>query len=157
MSKTTDEKDPKRLVKHYLAEGKVVQIATANNNIPWICNVYYVVDNELNIYWLSYPSRRHSMDIAVNENIALTLVAKQDVPVIGVQAQGIASEIKRPSTVLKIMALYIEKYGLGKNFYKNLSLKKNKHALYCFAPSKFVLFDEQNFGPDNAQEIHIEY
>ena len=142
-----------QLIKQYLLDGKAVQLATASNNIPWICNVYYVLDEKLNIYWLSYPSRRHSQDITVNPNVALTLVVKQDMPVIGVQAQGVASEIKRASTVIKVMALYIKKYGAGKDFYKNFTLKKNKHVLYRFTPSKIVLFDELNFGTDNPQMI----
>lgn len=142
-----------RLVKQYLSDGRAIQLATSVNDIPWISTVYYVVDEKLNIYWLSYPTRRHSQDIAVNPNVALTLVVKQDIPVIGVQAQGVAMEIKRASTVIKVMALYIKKYGAGKDFYKNFTLKKNKHSLYQFAPSKFVLFDEQNFEHDSPQEI----
>lgn len=145
----------KQLIIQYLSDGKLIQLATCNNNIPWICNVYYVIDDKQNIYWLSYPNRRHSLDINVNKNVALTLAVKQDIPVIGVQSQGVATEVKSPAVVAKIMYLYIKKYGVGKNFYKNFTLKKNKHTLYCFTPSKFVLFDEQNFGSDNAQEVII--
>lgn len=151
----TMTRTPKQLIEQYLSEGKVVQMATANNNIPWICNVYYVVDNKLNIYWLSYPSRRHSIDIASNENVALTLAVKQSTPVIGVQAQGVASEVKNAAIVVKVMAMYIKKYGLGQNFYKNLNLKKNKHVLYRFSPSQLMLFDEQHFEYDSPQEIKL--
>lgn len=149
-------KTAKQIVDQHLSEGKVVQLATSNNDIPWICSVYYVVDEKQNIYWLSYKSRRHSLDIAANRNVALTLMVRPEMPVIGIQAQGVAMEINRASTVAKVMLLYIKKYGTGKNFYKNFTLKTNKHSLYCFMPSKFVLFDEQTFGPDNAQEMSLE-
>lgn len=144
-----------KLIKQYLSVGRAIQLATSVNDIPWISTVYYVVDEKQNIYWLSYPSRRHSQDIAVNSNVALTLVVKQDIPVIGVQAQGTVALVERATTVAKIMFLYIKKYGAGKSFYKNFNFKTNKHSMYCFTPSKIILFDELNFGSDNSQEINM--
>lgn len=148
-------RDTAELTREYLKDGKVVQIATSNNNMPWVCSVYYVVDDELNIYWLSYPSRRHSQDIAVNSRVALTLAVKTDLPVIGVQAEGVATEVNNIAVVAKVIAMYVKKYGAGKQFLKNFKLQKNKHVLYCFTPSRIVLFDEENFGRDNAQEFKI--
>lgn len=145
----------KQLIKQYLTDGKLMQLATSKDNIPWICSVYYVVDDKQNIYWLSYPERRHSLDIAANHDVAVTVAVKQDVPVIGVQAQGVASKVKSPTTVARVMYLYVKKYGVGKSFYKNFTLKTNKHVLYRFTPSKFVLFDEENFGMNNPQEIIV--
>lgn len=146
-------KQARQLLVQYLSAARVMQIASADNNVPWICNVYYVVDNQLNIYWLSYPDRKHSRDIAVNPHMALCVAVKQDVPVIGVQAIGTGEVVDRAVLVAKVLPLYIQKYGLGKQFLQNFRRHNNKHMLYRFVPKKFMLFDELNFGMDNVQEI----
>lgn len=148
--------DAKGLIKKYVAKSSLMQLATVRDDRPWVCSVYYVVDSKLNLYWLSYPSRRHSQDIAHNANVAVTIAVKQDMPVVGVQAEGRATMVKNVALVAKIMPLYIKKYGVGKNFLKNFSLGTNRHALYCFEPSRFVLFDEATFGHDNSQELHMQ-
>lgn len=147
--------DVRSLIKKYVASGSLMQLATVRDGKPWVCSVYYVVDSKLNLYWLSYPTRRHSEDIVHNANVAVTIAVKQDMPVVGVQAEGCATPVKNIALVAKIMPLYIKKYGVGKNFVKNFSLGTNRHALYCFEPSRFVLFDEATFGHDNSQELQM--
>lgn len=139
----------------YLTDGWLAQLATVRNDQPWVCTVYFVVDDELNMYWLSYPTRRHSQDIAVNSRVAMTVVVKPDVPVIGVQAEGEAQEITDAATAARVMKLYVQKYGVGRDFLKRFKLGTHRHRLYQCAPSRIVLFDEMNYGPDNAQELKL--
>src|SRR5664279_2226047 len=139
-------KSAKQYIQEYLSDGQVIQLATSDKNVPWVCNVYYVVDDKLHIYWLSYKTRRHSRDIAANEQVAMTLVVKPGAPVIGIQAEGTASEVKSVAKVAKIMYLNVKKYGVGQDFHQLFVRKTNKHVPYVFTPSKIVLFDEQHFG-----------
>lgn len=133
-----------------------MQIATVRDNKPWVATVYFVVGDDMRLYWLSYPTRRHSEEIGNNSHVAGTIVIKQDVPVVGVQLEGEAHEIKHARTVAKVMVQYVAKYGVGKNFYKNFKLRQNKHSLYEFTPKRIVLFDELHYGHDNPQELTFE-
>lgn len=139
----------------YLQQGSLLQIATVRDNAPWVATVYFVAGDDMKLYWLSYPTRRHSKDIGDNSLVAGTIVIKQDVPVIGVQLEGEAREVRRASTVAKVMMKYVAKYGVGKNFYKNFKIRQNKHSLYEFVPRRIVLFDEVNYGHDNPQELIV--
>lgn len=129
-----------------------MQLATSSNAQPWVCNVYYVTDEELNMYWLSFPSRRHSRELAKNPKAAITIAVKTEQPVIGVQAAGEAKLITEQETVREIAARYVDKHGIGKEFYTNFLSGKNKHSLYRFKPKTFVLFDEVHF-PGERQQI----
>lgn len=143
-----------RWIKKYLQEGRAMQLATARDDRPWICSVYFVTDDNERIYWLSYPERRHSKELASNNAAAITVAVKIDQPVVGLQAEGRVSEVRAKETVRKIMDRYIQKYGVGNQFYENFLDGTNKHRMYVFEPESITLFDELNF-PDQPQ--HIRY
>lgn len=147
--------DPKQLITDYLRGGMVAQLATTQGGRPWACTVYYVVDEKLSIYWLSYPTRRHSEDIAANGAAALTVAVKSDMPVVGIQMEGEAQQVTNLAVISKVIPLYIKKYGAGRQFIAKFKQGINRHALYRLTPKRIVLFDEQNFGQDNAQELLI--
>jgi uncharacterized protein YhbP (UPF0306 family) len=143
--------DVKELIKKYLRQGRMMQIATASGDQPWICTVYYAEDENQNLYWLSVPARRHSQEIEKNSKIAVAIPIKFDKnPIIGIQAEGTAAVVEDEETVKNIMPAYVEKYGTGKDFYELFKAGKNQHNLYKFTPSKYSLFDETNF--DDGQK-----
>ena len=129
-----------------------MQLATAVDNTPWVCNVYYVSAAQ-KLYWLSFPQRRHSQEIAVNARAAATVMIKPTRPVIGVQVEGMATIVSDPPTVQSVMRLYVEKYGEGDTFYSKFIEGSNKHALYCLEPISLVLFDEVHFPDDGRQVV----
>jgi uncharacterized protein YhbP (UPF0306 family) len=138
------------LIKKYLRQGRVMQVATSSDGQPWVCTVYFVPDEQHNLYWLSWPTRRHSQEIEQNNKIAATVPIKSGKPVIGIQAEGVAEIIKEIMVVEKIMQKYVDKYESGKDFYELFKAGKNHHQLYKFTPNKYFLFDEVNF-PDGQK------
>lgn len=131
----------------------MMQIATVSGDQPWICTVYFVEDENLNLYWLSLPSRRHSQEIAKHKKIAIAIPIKFDKnPIIGIQAEGRAEVVTDSKQVARIMKSYTERYNAGKEFYDNFVAGKNKHLLYQFKPENFVLFDEVRFPNNPRQE-----
>lgn len=140
------------LIRKYLDQGGVMQIASVRGDQPWICTVYYVADEDLNLYWLSLPERRHSREIASHNKVAAAVAIKHDKPVIGIQAEGTAEEVKDAQTIASIMKLYVDKYNAGKDFYNNFVAGKNQHRLYKIKPSLLVLFDEVTFKENTRQE-----
>lgn len=129
-----------------------MQVATSMGNQPWVCSVYFVADKDHNLYWLSFPSRRHSQEIEKNQNVAVALAVKLDKPVVGLQAEGRAQVVNDKEVIKQIMKKYVAKYGAGKDFYDNFVAGKNQHVLYKFTPKQYVLFDELNFVGDPRQQ-----
>lgn len=134
----------KEVAARYLDEGRTMQLATSVNNQPWICTVYYVTDEELNFYWLSFPSRRHSQDISENNKVAAAIQIKTDLPVIGIQFEGEASIVKDSNLIEKVMSLYIKKYDSGHKFHERFLSANNMHEMYMIKPKDIYLFDEVN-------------
>ena len=141
-----------KLVKEYLAEKRMMQIASVNGDQPWICTVYFVADEHQNLYWLSLPKRRHSQEIKKNNKVAIAIPVKFDKPVIGIQTEGVAEVVADSEVVKVVMEKYVEKYGQGKDFYDNFVAGKMEHSLYKFTPKRFALFDEVHFSTGDPQE-----
>lgn len=139
-------------IQQKLSQSSLLQLATSLEGQPWICTVYFVTDENLNLYWLSWPERRHSQEIAKNNKAAVAVAVKKDIPVIGIQGEGRAEMVTDEQTVTEVLEKYIKKYGAGKDFIKNYKTGTNHHQLYKFIPTKYVLFDEQNFSGDEAQQ-----
>jgi uncharacterized protein YhbP (UPF0306 family) len=122
---------------------KVMQVATLRGNQPWICTVYFVTDNG-NFYWLSLPERRHSQELEKNKRAAIAVAIKQDIPVIGLQAEGEVRIVTTLEEVERVLAIYVKKYNQGLQFVERFKAGKNRHLLYCLTPSSTKLFDESS-------------
>ncbi len=146
-------KQVKDLIVKYLSEAKVLQLATVGEDgRPWISNVHFVNDKDGNIYWLSTEERRHSVEIAMNNKVAVSVVVKSDMPVIGIQAEGTAELISGIVMFKPIILDYVKKHGTGKEFYDRAIKGINSHKLYKFTPSMYSLFDEVNFPKTAPQK-----
>jgi uncharacterized protein YhbP (UPF0306 family) len=146
---------PLDLIRSYLPQGRMMQIATVDGDQPWICTVYFVEDEELNLYWLSFPTRRHSQEIAKHRKVAVAVPIKFDKPVVGIQAEGVAETVADKEVIAAVMQRYVAKYNSGQQFYDNFVAGRNQHVLFKFTPSTYVLFDEVNFPTDGRQEITV--
>lgn len=106
--------DTKKLIKDYLSQNRVVQLATSTNNQPWVCNIHYIIDDYLNIIWISAPQRRHSLEIAENPKAAFVLKVHEDTSdepyIIGLTGEGEASLIP-DNEVEAIAKEYFSKTG----------------------------------------------
>ncbi|MGH9857702.1 MAG: pyridoxamine 5'-phosphate oxidase family protein [Acidobacteriota bacterium] len=138
----------RELIKDYLAKSRVMQIATISGGRPWICTVYFVEDDGLNLYWMSLPMRRHSRDIEKHPHVAAAITVKYDKPVIGIQIEGQAEIVTDVVAAKSVVGKYVEKYDTGKQFYDNTLNGTNQHKLYHLRPARIVLFDEVNFKGD---------
>jgi uncharacterized protein YhbP (UPF0306 family) len=146
----------KKLIQDYLKKARAMQISTSVNNKPWCATVYYVYDKNWNLYWISKPSTRHSKEIGKNAKVAGAIVYDQ-VPsrtVRGLQFEGVAELL---SGVEEEVAskVYIKQMSREKTLLDDIRSGKNPHKFYRIKPSKFVLFDRENFPINDERKEYI--
>jgi uncharacterized pyridoxamine 5'-phosphate oxidase family protein len=134
---------------------RTMQLATVRDGRPRVCTVWFVADEDMNLYWLSYPSREHSKDIAKDSNVAAAIVVKADEPTVGLQIVGSAGVVNDIQLIENVMERYQKKYQKGGRFIKNFRAGINEHQLYCLKPTKIALFDEQNFPGGEKQILKL--
>lgn len=146
--------DVKKLIEEYLAEARLLQVATMVNDQPWVCTVYFAHDPQLNLYWLSKPNRRHSKELAKNPHAAGAIVLPHTPgdKVRGLQLQGTVEEITEPAKLHREFKHYGERFKTMDELPKIIS-GENKHHLYKLKPTLIVLFDEVNFPDQPRQEF----
>ena len=71
--------EPKQIettIKEYIDQIVHMSLSTCVDNQPWVCEVHFAVDDELNIYFRSIKSSRHAQEIAQNPNVAGNIVTQ---------------------------------------------------------------------------------
>ncbi|HZE87329.1 MAG TPA: pyridoxamine 5'-phosphate oxidase family protein [Methylomirabilota bacterium] len=142
-----------QLIKDYLNEAKMMQLATSMNAQPWVCNVWFASDKKLNIYWLSSVTRRHSHEVIKNKKVAAAIVlalTPQDPPR-GLQLQGTAEVLTEQKDIEKAISVYAGRIFSRKKVAEFMAHKDRPHKFYRIKPSQFILFDVINF-PDNSRQ-----
>jgi len=69
-----------------------MSLATVVDNQPWVSELHFAYDDKLNLYFRSLKSRRHSLEIELNPNVAGNIVrqhALDEVP-LGLYFEGTA-------------------------------------------------------------------
>jgi uncharacterized protein YhbP (UPF0306 family) len=147
--------DPQAVIKRYLEQQHMMQLATLGGSNPWICSVYYVIDEDYNLYWASLPSRRHSLEIAGQANVAaaVPVAFTKGQPVAGLQIEGSAEMVEDPMAIKPIAERYAAKFGRDDEWIRNFTARKTEHRLYKLTPTSYVLFDEINFPKTARQEF----
>lgn len=133
----------------------MMQLATVADGQPWCCTVYFVIDDDDNLYWASLPSRRHSQEIAAHPQVAAAIPVKfiKGEPVAGLQIAGTA-ELLTPSPAIRGMVRrYAEKFNRDDAWVEDFTAGRTEHRLYKLTPSAIVLFDESNFPGAPRQEF----
>ena len=148
----------KTLIRDYLENTIIMQLATSSSNVPWCCNVHFAFDSEFRIFWNSRPSRRHSIEIEQNQFVAAA-IAKPHEPnekPQGVQLEGIGRVIKGNdplfdhafTTFTERFKFFADKKDLFKKGYEN-----ETHTFWYIKPSRIVLFDTVHFPDQPQQEL----
>lgn len=144
---------PVEILKQFFTEGKLMQLATVADGQPWVCNVYFVTDENNNIYWTSAKKRRHSQEILANPMAAATIVydekKKQAVQLIGKAYEVSLDEVE------KVDKLYSDKFGYKDRLTEIRENKPDGRAYWVLKPEVIELFDELNFPDEPKQKVNI--
>lgn len=153
----TNEEKIKDLIKDYLKEAKMMQLATSVNDQPWVCNVWFAYDEDLNIYWFSSENRRHSKEVMNNQKVAAAIVlplTPKDPPR-GLQLQGMAEVLTKQGDIDKAISVYKGRIFDQETIDELMQDEEKPHKFYKITPTQFVLFDAVNFGDNWRQELNL--
>lgn len=141
------------LIRQYVSNLFHLSLATSLNGQPWICEVHYVYDDDLNFYFLSKPSRRHSKEIAANPKVAGNIVKQHSATETprGVYFEGTAELLKNVAEDSAPFNLYDQRFGLSAGIREEIKADPEGHKFYKIMPTHFMLFDPVNF-PDNPRQ-----
>lgn len=143
----------KQLIQQYLKDARMMHLATISQGKPWVCNVWFAADEDMNIYWFSAMTRRHSEEVAKDPHVAGSMCLPQtpEDPPRGLQFEGVAEMLTDEADVEKAESVYIGRIFPKEKVQEFMAHSERPHKFYRIKPELLVLFDVVNF-PDNPRQ-----
>lgn len=73
-----NDQELEEIIREYVDKSIHMSLATCVENQPWVSEVHFVYDDDLNLYFRSLPTRRHSQEIAQNPHVAGNIVRQHE-------------------------------------------------------------------------------
>jgi uncharacterized protein YhbP (UPF0306 family) len=91
-----DDQAIEKVIREYLPQVIHMSLATVADGKPYVCELHYVFDDELNLYWVSVPQVRHSKEVVQNPNVAGNIVTQHHLNqlVRGISFEGTAEALR---------------------------------------------------------------
>lgn len=138
-----DIQDIKTGIKLILNEQTLLNIASTNSSRPWLATVFFVSDDDLNLYFMSGRSSIHSTDYKENPVAAITIADPKSYfgKVYGLQAEGTMELCKNITTIIKMGAAYVKKFPQSKEEFINPEayIQATGAGFYKFIPKRYIL------------------
>lgn len=145
-----------QIIRDYIPNVIHMSLATCADGRPWICEVHFAYDEELNIYFRSKPSRRHSQEIATNPRVAGNIVeqhGKNDEPR-GVYFEGRAEVLQNVDEKHPAYIATKDRFDKDTKIIED-SLQEDGRKFYRITVDDFYLFDARESTP--AQKYHLKW
>lgn len=137
-------RDFQSIVRDVLSDGYIMSLGTIDQGGVWVCDLVYVYDDELNIYWLSRTDTRHSRAIEINPQVAGSIsVSRPGEEEVGIQFSGIAEKLS--GDFLWLAEKHREKRGKLRPKAEGEILAERGQTWYRLRPKKIELIYEPLF------------
>lgn len=139
--------DIKPIILEYLPKIVHMSLATCRDNQPWVCEVHFVYDDELNLYFRSLTSRRHSQEIAKNPNVAGNIVRQHAVDEypLGIYFEGSAELVQDQDIKERLAPMFKDRLKVASDILADAA-KPDGHQFYKIAVHDWYVFGKLEEG-----------
>lgn len=130
-----------QVIRDYLPDVMHMSLATCQGDKPWVCEVHFVYDDHLNLYFRSLPTRRHSQEITANPNVAGNIVRQHTVDEYprGVYFEGTAQRLENSEERAKVSPYFQERLGMDKTILEDAE-RPDGHHFYKITVENWYVF-----------------
>jgi uncharacterized protein YhbP (UPF0306 family) len=136
-------------IREYIPQIVHMSLATCADNKPWVCEVHFSYDDELNLYFRSTNDRRHCKELVANPNVAGNIVTQhhKNQLVRGVYFEGQAEELGLVDENHPAYKSVEARYGKASTI-QALSEKAGEPRYYKITVTDWYLFDSYKTPAD---------
>ena len=125
--------DTQQIIRAFLETQSILALATVSRDgDPQTAPLFYVSDDQLNLYWLSALTSRHSVNLAAHPKVSAAIYPSvwQAADIMGLQIEGEARPIADDRVREQNLNLYLRKFQVPAEFDSLI----NASTLYILAP-----------------------
>jgi uncharacterized protein YhbP (UPF0306 family) len=145
-----------QVAREYVDKTVHLSLATVSNAAPWVCEVHFAYDDNLNLYFRSLKSRRHSQEIASNPNVAGNIVDKYGLgePVVGVYFEGTAQLLEAGEEQNLAAECLKNRLKIADDIVEE-AISEDGHQFYKISVKNWYVFGR--FGGTSGQKHKLEW
>ncbi|HTE58011.1 MAG TPA: pyridoxamine 5'-phosphate oxidase family protein [Verrucomicrobiae bacterium] len=141
--------DVEKIIREYIDKSLHMSLATVSGDRPWVCEVHFAYDDNLNLYFRSLKSRRHSQEISINPHVAGTIVKQHgldDAPH-GIYFEGTAELQEDQSRFPEYYEYFKQRQKVDEGIIEQAK-QEDGHKFYKITVEKWYAFGK--FGEEKA-------
>ena len=128
-------------IREYIDQVIHLSLATVKDNKPWVCEVHFSYDKDLNLYFVSSKNTRHATELLENPYVAGNIVTQhfKNQKVRCVEFEGISVMLEGRDAEMAYNA-YVDRYGKSEGLLNEIR-KDGDTRFFKITISEFFLFD----------------
>jgi nitroimidazol reductase NimA-like FMN-containing flavoprotein (pyridoxamine 5'-phosphate oxidase superfamily) len=148
--------DIEQTIREYVDKSIHMSLATVSDDAPWVCEVHFVYDDNLNLYFRSLPTRRHSQEIAVNPKVAGNIVRQHALGEYphAIYFEGTAKLLDDPLEQKKIFPAFRDRLQMNETILEDAQ-QADGHKFYKITVKNWYAFGK--FGGQSGQKYKLEW
>lgn len=148
--------DVEKVVREYLPEVVHMSLATVKDDAPWVCEVHFAYDDDLNLYFRSLSTRRHSQEIAANPKVAGNIIKQYALgdAVVGVYFEGGAKILELGDEQNRAFECIKQRLGMSDDILAE-SKREGGHKFYKISVENWYVFGR--FGAASGQKHQLKW
>jgi uncharacterized protein YhbP (UPF0306 family) len=148
--------DVEQIVREYIDKSLHMSLATTVGDKPWVCEVHFVYDDNLNLFFRSLTTRRHSQEIAANSNVAGNIVQQHTLDQYphAIYFEGKAELFSNPDDWQALVPLFRNRLSMNESILEDAA-KDDGHKFYKIIVDNWYAFGK--FGGDKGLKHKLEW
>lgn len=133
------------LIREYIDQVIHMSLATVKDNRPWVCEVHFYYDKELNLYFTSSRNSRHAQELIENPFVAGNIVTQhfKNQKVRCVEFEGMAEMLNGEEAEATAYKAYVARFGESEGLLNEIR-KDGEARCFKITVKDFFLFDSYN-------------
>ena len=130
------------IVREYIEQVIHMSFATVKDNKPWVCELHFYYDEELNLYFTSSKKTRHAQELLANPHVAGNIVTQhfKNQKVRCVEFEGTAEILDGIEAEEAAYKAYVARYGESEGLLNEIR-KDSDVYMFKIKVQNFFLFD----------------
>jgi uncharacterized protein YhbP (UPF0306 family) len=130
------------IIREYIEQVVHMSLATVKDNKPWVCEVHFSYDDELNLYFTSSKNSRHAQELLANPYVAGNIVTQhfKNQKVRCVEFEGKAEMLAGAEAETTAYKAYVARYGESEGLLNEIR-KDGDVRSFKITVQDFFLFD----------------
>lgn len=148
--------DVEQVIREYIPQILHMSLATVEGDRPWVCEVHFAYDDDLNLYFRSLSSRRHSQEIAKNPKVAGNIIKQHNLEdtAVGVYFEGTAKMLELGEEQNKAFECIKNRLKMDNSILEEAK-SEDGHKFYKISVENFYVFGR--FGAPSGKKYQLKW